>query len=398
MEVKLHDIGEGMTEANVNHFLVKAGDTVKADQPLVEVQTDKMTAEIPAPFSGRIKELTVGEGETIPVGTTVLLMEKEEGMTQSVTAPKKPQGIRARRVLASPYTRKIARENGVDLDEVSGSGTGGRILDEDVYAFIQGGREQAPPEEPVSIEAAPETMEVQPSVSDQDSNTIPFRGRRKQIASKMTHSLRTIAHCTHFEEIDVTNLLAWKETMKNSNQSISMGAYFIKVISICLKEFPIFNAVLDEKNECVYLKPDHNIGIATDTDEGLIVPVIRNVETKSMKEIHQEMKELTLKAQENRLSIKDITGGTFTVSNVGPLNGSIGATPIINEPETGLLAFHKTKKRPMVNNQDEIVIRSMMNVSMSFDHRVVDGGTAVRFTNRLRDLIEEPQTLLLELI
>ncbi|WP_175986755.1 dihydrolipoamide acetyltransferase family protein [Bacillus sp. Marseille-Q1617] len=397
MEVKLHDIGEGMTEANVNHFLVKAGDTVKADQPLVEVQTDKMTAEIPAPFSGRIKELTVGEGETIPVGTTVLLMEKEEGMTEAVTAPKKPQGIRARRVLASPYTRKIARENGVDLDEVSGSGSGGRILDEDVYAFIQGG-EQSRPEESVSVETAVKTKGVQPSVSDHDSNTIPLRGRRKQIASKMTHSLRTIAHCTHFEEIDVTNLLEWKEAMKNNHQSISMGAYFIKVISVCLKEFPIFNAVLDEKNECVRLKPEHHIGIATDTEEGLIVPVIRNVETKSMKEIHHEMKELTLKAQENNLSIKDITGGTFTVSNVGPLNGSIGATPIINEPEVGLLAFHKTKKRPMVNDQDEIVIRSMMNVSMSFDHRVVDGGTAVRFTNRLRDLIEEPQTLLLELI
>ncbi|QTC41146.1 2-oxo acid dehydrogenase subunit E2 [Bacillus sp. V3] len=397
MEVKLHDIGEGMTEANVNHFLVKAGDTVKADQPLVEVQTDKMTAEIPAPFSGRIKELKVGEGETIPVGTTVLLMEKEDGMPEAVTQPKKPQGIRARRVLASPYTRKIARENGVDLDEVTGSGAGGRILDEDVYTFLQKDT-GSQPEEPIRAEEALEVQEVQPDAAAKDTSTIPFRGRRKQIASKMTHSLRTIAHCTHFEEIDVTNLLEWKETMKSRGQSISMGAYFIKVISICLKDFPLFNAELDEKNECVHLKREHHIGLATDTEEGLIVPVIRNVEAKSMKIIHQEMKELTRKAQENRLTVKEMTGGTFTVSNVGPLNGSIGATPIINEPETGLLAFHKTKKRPMVNENDEIVIRSMMNVSMSFDHRVADGGTAVRFTNRLRDLIEEPQTLLLELI
>ncbi len=397
MEVKLHDIGEGMTEANVNHFLVKAGDTVKADQPLVEVQTDKMTAEIPAPFSGRIKELKVGEGETIPVGTTVLLMEKEDGMPEAVTQPKKPQGIRARRVLASPYTRKIARENGVDLDEVTGSGAGGRILDEDVYTFLQKDT-GSQPEEPIRAEEALEVQEVQPDAAAKDTSTIPFRGRRKQIASKMTHSLRTIAHCTHFEEIDVTNLLEWKETMKSRGQSISMGAYFIKVISICLKEFPLFNAELDEKNECVHLKREHHIGLATDTEEGLIVPVIRNVEAKSMKIIYQEMKELTRKAQENRLTVKEMTGGTFTVSNVGPLNGSIGATPIINEPETGLLAFHKTKKRPMVNENDEIVIRSMMNVSMSFDHRVADGGTAVRFTNRLRDLIEEPQTLLLELI
>jgi 2-oxoisovalerate dehydrogenase E2 component (dihydrolipoyl transacylase) len=397
MEVKLHDIGEGMTEANVNHFLVKAGDTVKADQPLVEVQTDKMTAEIPAPFSGRIKELKVGEGETIPVGTTVLLMEKEEGVTEAVTTPKKPQGIRARRVLASPYTRKIARENGIDLDAVTGSGAGGRILDEDVYSFIQGERVKSF-EKPLSVDTDFEAMPVKPAASDREPNTIPFKGRRKQIASKMSNSLRTIAHCTHFEEIDVTNLLEWKETLKNNGQSISMGAYFIKVISVCLKEFPVFNALLDEGNECVHLKKEHHIGIATDTEDGLIVPVIKNVESKSMKDIHQEMKELTLKAQENKLSLTDISGGTFTVSNVGPLNGSIGATPIINEPETGLLAFHKTKKRPVVNGQDEIVIRAMMNVSMSFDHRVTDGGTAVRFTNRLRDLIEEPQTLLLELI
>ncbi|NQD67597.1 2-oxo acid dehydrogenase subunit E2 [Bacillus haikouensis] len=397
MEVKLHDIGEGMTEANVNHFLVKAGDTVKADQPLVEVQTDKMTAEIPAPFSGRIKELRVGEGETIPVGTTVLLMEREDSVTEAVTTPKKPQGIRARRVLASPYTRKIARENGVDLDSVSGSGAGGRILDEDVYSFIQGERVPSP-ENPLSVDTELEAKPVLPAASNHEPNTIPFKGRRRQIASKMSHSLRTIAHCTHFEEIDVTNLLEWKETLRTSGQSISMGAYFIKVISVCLKEFPIFNALLDERNECVHLKKEHHIGIATDTEDGLIVPVIKNVESKSMKDIHQEMKELTFKAQENKLTLKDISGGTFTVSNVGPLNGSIGATPIINEPETGLLAFHKTKKRPVVNDQDEIVIRSMMNVSMSFDHRVTDGGNAVRFTNRLRDLIEEPQTLLLELI
>ncbi|MEG9297578.1 dihydrolipoamide acetyltransferase family protein [Mangrovibacillus sp. Mu-81] len=398
MEVKLHDIGEGMTEANVNQFLVKAGDTVKADQPLVEVQTDKMTAEIPAPFSGRIKELKVGEGETIPVGTTVLLMEKEEGVTEAIITPKMPHGIRARRVLASPYTRKIARENGVNLGDVNGSGAGGRILDDDVYSFIQGERVQPSHEEPIIVETDFTAKPVQANTSDRGRNTIPFKGRRRQIASKMSHSLRTIAHCTHFEEIDVTNLLEWKETLKYNGQSISMGAYFIKVISVCLKEFPVFNAVLDEENECVHLKNEHHIGIATDTEDGLIVPVIKNVELKSMKDIQQEMKELTRGAQENKLSIQDITGGTFTVSNVGPLNGSIGATPIINEPEAGLLAFHKTKKRPMVNNQDEIVIRSMMNVSMAFDHRIVDGGTAVRFTNRLRDLIEEPQTLLLELI
>lgn len=394
MEVKLHDIGEGMTEANINHFLVKVGDIVKADQPLVEVQTDKMTAEIPAPFSGVIKEFTVNEGETIPVGSTVLRMEKEQGVSTGSRriVPETTQIVTKKRILASPYTRKIARENGVNIEEVKGSGAGGRIVDEDVLLYMKGESATTPRQaeerqtaaSPVSVESA--------------GHTIPFRGRRKQIASKMSQSLRTIPHCTHFEEIDVTNLLAWKDTMKASGGSISMGAYFIKAISVCLKEFPIFNARLNEEEECVELQAHHNIGIAVDTEEGLIVPVIKQVERKTMKDIHAEMKDLTIKAQDGKLTMKEIKGGTFTVSNVGPLNGSIGATPIINEPEVALLAFHKTKKRPMVNEKDEIVIRSMMNVSMSFDHRVVDGGTAVKFTNRLSDLIEHPQSMLLELM
>ncbi len=392
MEVKLHDIGEGMTEANINHFLVKVGDVVRADQPLVEVQTDKMTAEIPAPFSGVIKEFTVSEGETIPVGSTVLLMEKESRDASRRTVSQTTQVLKKKRILASPYTRKIARENGVNIEEVVGSGAGGRIVDEDVLLYMKGeiGAPPKPEEEPVPA------VQVEPAETVQ--NTIPFRGRRKQIASRMAHSLRTIPHCTHFEEIDVTNLLVWKDTMKRGGQSVSMGAFFIKALSVCLKEFPVFNARLNEEEECVELQSHHNIGVAVDTEEGLIVPVIKGVEGMTMVEIQAEMKALTVKAQEGKLTMKEIKGGTFTVSNVGPLNGSIGATPIINEPEVALIAFHKTKKRPMVNEHDDIVVRSMMNVSMSFDHRVVDGGTAVTFTNRLRDLIEEPQSMLLELI
>ncbi|MCC5803258.1 dihydrolipoamide acetyltransferase family protein [Rossellomorea vietnamensis] len=392
MEVKLHDIGEGMTEANINHFLVKVGDIVKADQPLVEVQTDKMTAEIPAPFSGVIKEFTVSEGETIPVGSTVLLMEKESRDTSRRTVSQTTQVLKKKRILASPYTRKIARENGVNIEEVVGSGAGGRIVDEDVLLYMKGDIGASPKLEEETVPA------VQPKPAETVPNTIPFRGRRKQIASKMAHSLRTIPHCTHFEEIDVTNLLVWKDTMKRGGQSVSMGAFFIKALSVCLKEFPIFNARLKEEEECIELQSHHNIGVAVDTDDGLIVPVIKGVEGMTMVEIQTEMKALTVKAQEGKLTMKEIKGGTFTVSNVGPLNGSIGATPIINEPEVALIAFHKTKKRPMVNEHDDIVVRSMMNVSMSFDHRVVDGGTAVTFTNRLRDLIEEPQSMLLELI
>ncbi|QHE52668.1 dihydrolipoamide acetyltransferase family protein [Pontibacillus sp. HMF3514] len=411
VEVKLHDIGEGMTEAEVLHYFVKAGDSVKADDPLVEVQTDKMTAEIPAPANGTIEELKIEEGTTISVGTTVLVMnaegavqKQEESKPVEEAAPQaeqvqtsssaatavleKTQG----RVLASPYTRKIARDHGIDIESVEGTGPAGRIMDDDVYRFLDGGATQ-------EVESAEEKQEA-PSrtFADQQPESIPFKGRRKQIAKKMSHSLHTIAHCTHFEEIDVTDVQEWRKEWKSLDQGVSMTAIFIKAISLTLKDFPMFNAKLDEENEMIHLEKDHHIGIATDTPDGLIVPVIHHVNQKSIKEIHEEMKALTAKAQNNELTSKDMTGGTFTISNVGPMQGSIGATPIINHPEVGLMAFHKTKRRPEVRGDDEIVIRSMMNVSMSFDHRVVDGASAVTFTNRFAQLIEHPNLITLELV
>jgi 2-oxoisovalerate dehydrogenase E2 component (dihydrolipoyl transacylase) len=212
------------------------------------------------------------------------------------------------------------------------------------------------------------------------------------------HSLQTIAHCTHFEEIDVSSLLDFRGELKKLNRNISATAFFLKALSLCLKEFPIFNASLNEKDEVIHLKKEHHIGVAIDTQDGLMVPVVRNIDQKSITSIHQELKVLTEKALKDQLTVKDITGGTFTISNVGPLGGSIGATPIIQHPEVALVSFHKTKKRPVVNDQDEIVIRSIMNVSMSFDHRVADGATAVAFTNRLAEYIENPKLMLLELV
>ncbi|MBE4909703.1 2-oxo acid dehydrogenase subunit E2 [Bacillus luteolus] len=407
IEVKLHDIGEGMTEADINCFLVKPGDSVNIDDPLVEVQTDKMTAEIPSPKSGIVKELLVEQGQTVRVGTTLLLIE--DGNTvelpKEVVKAVEPKQVlifetnKSRRVMASPYTRKIARENQVDLSVVPGTGPAGRITDEDVYRFLEKGDTivNTPIESANEIEKV-EKGAVSSLQTPNSTETIPFRGRRKQIAKSMVRSVYTIPHCTHFEEVDVTNLIKFRNELKTLNKSISATAFFIKAISICLKEFPIFNAELDEDNEQIKLKSNHNIGIATDTPEGLIVPVIRDVQTKSLLQIHDQMKILTQKAQANKLTMNDITGGTFTISNVGPLGGSIGATPIIQHPEVGLISFHKTKKMPVVTDDDQIVIRSIMNLSMSFDHRVTDGATAVAFTNRFAALIKDPKLLLLEMI
>jgi 2-oxoisovalerate dehydrogenase E2 component (dihydrolipoyl transacylase) len=423
VEVKLHDIGEGMHEGEVIHFFVKAGDTVKIDQPLVEVQTDKVTAELPSPAAGTIKDIKVKEGDVVTVGSVILTIDassaapsdkktEEPAAVQEqpvvdkiVAAPKNAVfagGIATlnKRVLAAPFTRKIARENGVDIEMIEGTGPGGRVTDQDVYNFIENG--SAPKAEEKTEAAAPETTSAAPSFTSKNAEEIPFKGRRKQIAKKMVQSLATIPHVTHFEEIDVTAVMDLKKQLKamdpenKRGMNVSVAAFFVKAIQIALKDFPIFNAKLDEEKEVIRLEKNVNIGIATDSDDGLIVPVISHVEQRSVRDIAVDMKDKITRAKTNTLKGSDMTGGTFTISNVGPL-GSIAATPIINHPEVALMAFHKTKKTPVVIG-NEIVIRSMMNVSMSFDHRVADGATAVMFTNRVKELIENPYFMTLELI
>jgi 2-oxoisovalerate dehydrogenase E2 component (dihydrolipoyl transacylase) len=392
MEVKLSDIGEGMTEATINCFFVKPGDYVKADEPLVEVQTDKMTAEIPAPTSGYVKELKALPGQSILVGATLLTLEKELVPATATTSARI-----IKRVMAAPYTRKIAREMGINIEEMVGTGPGGRITDEDVYRYSNSLKNKEKKEPSLSKESKLlEDRQVVDIVVPSDA--IPFRGKRKQIAKKMVQSLQTIAHCTHFEEIDVTRLIEFRNELKKQNRNITATAFFIKALSLCLKEFPIFNSSLNEEEEIILLIKEHHIGVAVDTPDGLVVPVIRNIEQKSISVIHREVKEMTEKALNGSLTLKDISGGTFTISNVGPLGGSIGATPIIQHPEVALVSFHKTKKRPVVLDDDQIAVRSIMNVSMSFDHRVADGATAVSFTNRLAQYIENPNLMLLELI
>ncbi|MFH5777079.1 dihydrolipoamide acetyltransferase family protein [Heyndrickxia oleronia] len=395
MEVKLHDIGEGMTEGEILTYFVKVGDQVLPDQPLVEVQTDKMTAELPSPTAGTVKEILVTEGTNVEVGTTLLIIESSgtKSVQQKVeNTPMNRNSLTIKKVdrengpkrliLAAPYTRKIARELGIDIEDIHGTGPAGRVTDEDVYRYVN---------QPEPVEE--NKNDIQPTIAEVEE--IPFNGRRKQIASLMSKSLYTIPHVTHFEEVDMTNLLDSKKQLNEAGVNISVAAFFIKAIQLSLAKYPIFNSVLDEEKGVIKLKKEYNIGIAVDAKEGLIVPVIRHVEQKTLSNIHAEMKDYIDKAQNNTLTKHDISDGTFTISNVGPLGG-IGATPIINYPQTALIAFHKTKKKPVVVN-DEIVIRSIMNLSMSFDHRVADGATAVGFTNYFVQLLEQPTRMLLEL-
>ncbi|MBM7095927.1 2-oxo acid dehydrogenase subunit E2 [Bacillus sp. H-16] len=416
VEVKLHDVGEGMTEGEITQYLVNVGDQVKIDQPLVEVQTDKVSAELPSPVAGTVKEILAEVGEVVTVGTTVIVLEKEGAAAlphESKASQEKEEPVsftmkinkgraerQSERVLATPYTRRIALENKVDIEQVSGTGPAGRVTDEDVIRFMKEGPTKTAEE--TSHEEAPQAREPVSEKKEEAApvragKTIPYRGRRKQIGKKMTHSLMTIPHVTHFDEVDVTNVMKLREELKAEGiKPVSVASFFIKALVFALKEYPVFNAVLDEEKEEIVLKEEYNIGLAADTDEGLIVPVVQGADRLSITAINDEMKRVMQLAKENKLSKKDLTGGTFTVSNVGPL-GSTGATPIINHPEVALVAFHKTKKMPVVVN-DEIVIRQMMNMSMSFDHRVADGATAVAFTSRFAELIENPTKMMLEMM
>ncbi|MCA1036835.1 2-oxo acid dehydrogenase subunit E2 [Bacillus infantis] len=391
MEVKLHDIGEGMSEAEINCFLVKQGDFVRADEPLVEVQTDKMTAEIPAPRAGIVREFAVKPGETVEVGAVLLLLEPENSR-QAAIEEGSQAGKQAKRILASPYTRKLARENDINIDDIEGSGPGGRVVDTDIFRMAGQGDVSAREKESGKIKKDPERP-----VAAHDS-AISYSGRRKMTAEKMVQSLSLIPHCTHFEDVDVTELSVFREELKKQEKQVTMTAFYIKALSMALKRFPVFNSRLDEKAGLIHLLPEHHIGVAVNAEDGLIVPVIRNAEEKTIAEIAADLQNLTRKALDGRLLAKETAGGTFTVSNVGPLNGSTGATPIILHPQTSIISLHKTKKMPVVDKDDQIVIRSIMKLSMSFDHRIADGAAAVGFTNRFAELIENPKLMLLELV
>ncbi|WP_144510152.1 dihydrolipoamide acetyltransferase family protein [Bacillus sp. FJAT-22090] len=398
IEVKLHDVGEGMTEGEVINYLVKVGDSVRLDQPLVEVQTDKMVAELTSPCSGIVKEIPIEEGKVVQVGTSLLYIETDKTdqseNTSKVEKDKKDAPVPSNellptfnRVLATPYTRKLARDNNINLEQVHATDPSGRVTEEDVLRLIKDSK---------TIKKQ-ETEVKQLTVSQGISDEIPFKGIRKKIAEKMTKSLFTIPHVTHFDEVNMTNLFELRKKMKAEGETVGIPAFLMKALAISLKDFPIFNAELDEENNRILLKKNYHFGIATNTESGLIVPVIHDVDKKSIKEINKEVKGLTERAIAGKLQPFEMRNSTFTVSNVGPL-GSIGATPIINYPETALIAFHKTKKQPIVNDRDEIVIGHIMTFSFAFDHRVADGATAVKFTNRFASLIEYPHKLMMEMI
>ncbi|MBP2684808.1 MAG: Dihydrolipoyllysine-residue acetyltransferase [Deltaproteobacteria bacterium] len=394
IELKLPDVGEGIAEGEVVRWLVAEGAQVKEDDPLVEILTDKANVEIPSPVAGTVVKILAQPGQVVKVGGSLALIEPaagqvaaarhvtissdrptttpREAMDPGQGAPPKSAGAPGSDVLATPVVRKLAKDLGVDLGKVPGSGPGGRISEEDVRRA-----------------AAPEAAKGAPAESPAEER-IPFRGRRRMIARKMVQAKTRVPHALLVDEADVSGLLAGRAKLREVGDKegvrITILPFLMKAAAGALRRHPALNASLDEAREEIVLKKSFDIGMAVDTGDGVVVPVVRNADAKSVIELAREIERLSEAARGGALAPSDLSGGTFTVTSVGSIGG-LFSYPVINVPEAAILAAHKIVTRPVVRD-GEIVPRDMMYLSLSFDHRIVDGGAATRFLNEVVRRIE----------
>jgi len=426
-EFKLPDIGEGLHEAEIIRWLIREGDVVKADQPIAEIQTDKAMVEMTTPVAGKVVALAGPEGATVKVGEPLIVVETEESAageaapaedshreSASVAQEGAPRPAR-KRAIAAPSVRKRARELGVPIDEVEGTGEGGRVTLADLERYVRE-REAAVavaeqrersgaavlPAGSVATERKTDKAAWTSIASTElvvpEEERIPLRGLRKKIAEKMVKSAYTAPHVTGMDEVDVTKLVEIRKNLASelAKEQIKLTylPFIIKAVTRALKQYPMFNASLDEETNEIVLKKRYHIGIATATKAGLVVPVIRDADQKSIRELAVEIAELSEKAHRQALRLEELQGSTFTITSTGA-GGGWFATPIINYPEVAIFGAHAIKRRPVVVG-DEIVIRDMMGMSLTFDHRVIDGEPAGRFMRTVAYYLEHPEVLLLD--
>ncbi|PKU53442.1 dihydrolipoamide acetyltransferase family protein [Lysinibacillus fusiformis] len=441
-EFRLPDIGEGIHEGEIVKWFVKAGDTVKEDDILCEVQNDKAVVEIPSPVEGTVEEVLVGEGTVAVVGDVLIRLdapgyedlklkgdhhaeEKTEAQVQATAesgqdvekapakeekapekAPEKAETVidETKRVIAMPSVRKFARDKDVNIREVKGTGKNGRILKEDIENFLKGGgsveadtatietidatvqQEAAAPAAPVVLEGEfPETREK-------------MSGIRKAIAKAMVHSKQTAPHVTLMDEVDVTALVAHRKKFKDiaaeKGVKLTYLPYVVKALISTLREFPEFNRSLDDATQEIIQKHYYNIGIAADTERGLLVPVIKHADRKSVFAVSNEINELATKAREGKLAPHEMKGASMSITNIGSAGGQ-WFTPVINHPEVAILGIGRISEKPVIKN-GEIVAAPVLALSLSFDHRMIDGATAQNALNHLKRLLSEPELLLME--
>ena len=439
-EFKLADLGEGMHEAEIVQWLIDVGDTAKLDQAIAKVETDKAVVELPSPVTGRVSEIRVKDGQTAKVGDVLVVFETSaassgDGTPKSSETPaaatssaptnmssvatsasQSAPSVAARpRVQAAPAVRKLAFELGVDLEQVTPSSASGRVSLEDVRAYAEragsatsGVQNGASTAEVASTAAtkeerlAPSTLPVEKKVDQAgtEDQRQPLTGLRKRVAEHMERSWRTIPHATAFDEIDGGALIALRQALKPIAEQrgvrLTYMPLLIKLLIPLLKEFPIFNASLDEEKREIVYKRSYHIGVATDSPEGLLVPVMRNADRLTLMEVAAKLEKLIEGAQKRTLALPEVSGSTFTLNNVGSFGGGSG-TPIINYPEAAILAVGRIQEKAIAR-QGAVIVRPVMPLALSFDHRLIDGAMSGKFLGRFKELVENPQQLMLDMV
>jgi len=411
-------LGESVVEATVARWLRKQGDRVQPGETLVELETDKVNLEVGAEKAGVLAKIERNEGEDVKVGETLGILEDFPAGAETTAPPPQPQKTQPQTPApqpapqaaaqpqsstkpqtkstqppkATPSARRLAQELGVKLEEVSGTGSGNQITREDIQAHMQ--RQNAPAQQPQAPSPAP--LKIVTS-GDRSEERIKMSRRRRTIAKRLVEAQHDAAMLTTYNEIDMTAVMDLRKRHKESFQKkhgIGLGivSFFVKASIAALKEFPQINAEI--QGDDIILKKYYDIGMAIGAEEGLVVPVIRDADRLSFSEIEQTIKDFIEKSNSGTLSLDDLKGGTFTITN-GGVFGSLMSTPILNPPQVGILGLHKIEERPIAQN-GQVVIRQMMYVALSYDHRVVDGRESVQFLARIKQLVEDPASLLLE--
>ena len=396
MELIVPTLGESITEATVSKWLKKVGDSFDADEPLVEIETDKITVEVPAPSAGSISEIKVEEGADINIGGVLAILgdqkisktssaSKDVSKKETVVEEKKEEKISKEVEITpagdnaklSPSVQKLIAENDLSADKISSSRTDGRLTKGDVFNFMSNPSSKS-------------------TSSKEREEVVKMSKIRKTIATRLKESQNTAAILTTFNEVDMSEIMQVRDSKKEDfveRYGVKLGfmSFFVKAVVSSLQEFPAVNAEIRDEN--IIYKNHFDIGIAVGTEKGLVVPVLKDADTMTFGDIEKNIVELSTKAKEGSLTMDDLTGGTFTISN-GGVYGSMLSTPIINRPQSGILGMHNIQKRAVVVD-DEIVIRPMMYLAFSYDHRIIDGKESVGFLVSIKNLLENPSKLIL---
>lgn len=444
-DVKLPELGEGVTEGELVKWLVKVGDNVKPDQPVAEVMTDKATVEVPSPVSGTVKELKFKVGDVIKVENTILTLDgagsnptPSHSAAQSASAPATPPPsasttasasnpakqapagatmasapvmmsasstrtifppVADSKVLATPSTRRLAREVGIDINNIKGSGLAGRVTREDVLSTSAGGMDVVPSSTPAfKTPSIPHPAYQGPQGAVEER--VPLIGIRKKIAENLQMAKQIIPHFTLMDEAEVTDLVQMRESLKDVTEKTGVKVTYLpfvmKALIASCRQFPMFNASIDDAAKEIVYKKYFNIGFAADTPNGLVVPVIKNADQKSILEISQEILDLSKRARENKLKPDEMKGATITITNIGSVGGTY-ATPIINHPEVAILGMYKISDRLILKENGQVGSVKVMNFTITADHRLIDGAVAANFLKVFIGKIQKPGHLMLDL-